>query len=458
MPGSPPGTPAGRPDRVARLVERVRTPAKSIERWYAAYGLLGAALGGLAPILLPLDVSRRGGATEIGLVMAALNLGGLTAPAWGALADRSRRYRTLLISGMACNAVGLVGFALVRTTGGWFALALLQGAGGAAAATVANLFVVERHPRAEWDARIGWLQTFFGGGQVLGLAIAGAFGQALTRPGLAVAAALAGVGALAGLLAPSVGRAVGPAVRPALPRPPRRAEWPPASPQHHYHRLPLSARGGWRELRGAIDARFGRFLLGWSLAYAGSAAVFAVYPVLMRQVYGVAPGLSSPAFALAAGLGLLLYSPAGAWSGRAGASRVVKLGLAGRVLAFGAMYVLGFAAFGGRGWPAMAAFLVVVLCWSLISVGGTALTARLAPSGEGAGMGVFNASTSLSGVLGAVLAGWAGGRFGYNTASAIAMAGVAAGLAVLLLERGERARGGDAGSGRQSSSNEAIGG
>ena len=59
----------------------------------------------------------------------------------------------------------------------WTALSFLAGAGTAAVATVATLFVVEFNPQDEWEPRIGWLQTFNGGGQVAGLLLAGIFGS-----------------------------------------------------------------------------------------------------------------------------------------------------------------------------------------------------------------------------------------------------------------------------------------
>ena len=46
----------------------------------------------------------------------------------------------------------------------------------------------------------------------------------------------------------------------------------------------------------------------------GSAAFFSQYPVLMQKVFNILPGTSSTAFAVVAGLGLILYSPAGKWS------------------------------------------------------------------------------------------------------------------------------------------------
>lgn len=56
-----------------------------VEPWYVAYGLLGTAVAGLVPIMLPLAVHSGGGPAHVGWVVAAYNLGGLTAPLWGTL-------------------------------------------------------------------------------------------------------------------------------------------------------------------------------------------------------------------------------------------------------------------------------------------------------------------------------------------------------------------------------------
>jgi DHA1 family tetracycline resistance protein-like MFS transporter len=152
----------------------------------------------------------------------------------------------------------------------------------------------------------------------------------------------------------------------------------------------------------------------------------------MQQLFGLAPSLSSSIFALAAGLGLLLYSPAGIWSDRWGPGRVLRAGFGLRLLAFAGLLGLGLVQFGGASWLALGAFVLVVLSWSLLTVSGTALTARLSPVGEGEGMGLYNAVTAAAGVLGAALGGWTAGLWGYNAASAMAVAGVALGLLLVI--------------------------
>ncbi len=397
-----------------------------VEPWYLAYALQGATAAGLTPILLPLAVSRTGNAAHIGLVMAAVSLGGLTAPLWGGLADRYRLHRWLLAGGLLVTAGGLAAFAFATQPSLWFSLALLQGIGAAAAATVANLFIVEAHPKREWDERIGWLQTFYGGGQVAGLLLAGALSAAThLRTGLLVAAGLTALGALLGMVTAQTPPKLRKGLRPVLLHPARHGEWSLSSPQRLFHHLTARTL---KVLGTALRSPFGLFLLAWLLAFGGSAAVFSLYPVLIQQLFGVASGVSSSVFALAAGLGLLLYSPAGLWSDRLGPARVMRAGFGLRLLAFAGLLGLGLVQFGSASWLALVAFGLVVLSWSLLTVSGTALMAKLSPVGEGEGMGIYNAVTAAAGVLGSALGGWAAGLWGYNAASAMAVAGVALGL------------------------------
>ncbi len=144
------------------------TSLRWVEPWYLAYALLAASAVGIVPILLPLAVHRSRGAAHVGWVIAANNPGGLTAPLWGILADRYRLHRCLVVSGGIIAAAGLAAFPLIPAPAAWPALALLQGMGTTGAATIANLFVVEAHLQEEWEERISWLQTFYGGGQVWG--------------------------------------------------------------------------------------------------------------------------------------------------------------------------------------------------------------------------------------------------------------------------------------------------
>lgn len=392
-----------------------------IEPWYFSYALQGAAVAGLIPILLPVFVNQSGNASDVGYVMAAFSLGGLTAPFWGELADRHRLHRVLLAAGLLLTGITLLAFAFSASLAGWLSLAFLQGSGFGAAATVANLFIVENHPKAEWDERIGWLQTFYGAGQVGGLLLSAGLTGLRLRSGLFLAA---GFNLLAFVIAwwKAPAPANLPLPRPVLRHAPRHADWPIGSPQRLYH----VTIGALRELTGAAASTFGVFLLAWVLSFAGTAVVFSQYPVLMHTAYGIGTTSSSLAFGAAAALGLLLYAPAGRWSDRRSPRSVVQMGLVLRLAAIAAM--LAVMVVHRLEWLSLVAFAVIVIAWSLLSVSSTGLVARISPVGEGSGLGIFNAATAVAGVIGAAVGGWVAGRWGYRAALELATAGSLLGL------------------------------
>jgi MFS family permease len=405
-------------------------PLEWIEPWYLAYALTGVVVAGLVPVLIPLMVSKSGNAGQVGLVVAAVSLGGLTSPLWGGLADHLRLHRGLLAGGMLLSSLGLATFGFVNSPIPWFVLAILVGLGTASAATVANLFVVEAHPQAEWDERIGWLQTFYGIGQVAGLLLAGVLTQIDFRTSLGVTAGLSAAAAIMGWFTTKTPPAQ-PRLAPVLVHPVKHTESALSSPQRLFHHPTWM---GIKKLGATLQSPFGVFLFAWLLAFAGPAAVFSQYPILMQKVYGVSPATSSVAFAFIAALGLTLYTPAGKWSEHQGPRRILRASLGLRLIAFAGM--LGLALFKtglNTGALALLAFAFVVLAWSLMSVSGTALAARLSTIAEGQGLGIFNALTAIAGMLGAVLGGWAAGVWGYSSIVVLALIGVALGLGISFL-------------------------
>ena len=204
--------------------------ARPLEPWFAPFALVNGAAVGLTPILLPLAAARYG-LGHVGLVMGGFNLGAFAAPLVGALADRYHAYRVL---GTACAAIAALSLWLFPLAGPAVEvlLALGDGAGFAGAMTIANLLVVERRPKAEWNRRLGWLETAL------------TVGQGGARLGHRLA---------------SLGQV---------------GEWGPASPSRahdlHQRRRPLA---GYPALLGG---EFGWMLAAWTPAYAGSAVVFSL--------------------------------------------------------------------------------------------------------------------------------------------------------------------------------------
>lgn len=269
-----------------------------------------------------------------------------------------------------------------------------------------------------------------------GLLLAAGLSQLDLRLSLLVIASVTGLAAILGWLTTQT-PPIPSMPKPILLHPTRSGEIARHSPQHLYHHA--GYRILWR-LAAALRPPFGRFLLTWLISLSGSSACFALYPVVARDLYGIAPAHAALIFALAVSLRLGLYAPAGRWVHRFGPIRVFQGALGIRLLAFVGLLALGLSPAGWHRQLAPLAFGLIVLCWAALSVSGTALTARLALHNEGEGMGLFNAVGSLAGVLGAALGGWLALQWGYNAAPGLAMAGITLGLCLSLAIRpGEHA-------------------
>ena len=414
------------------MQERSRNWRQSVEPWYLVCALASAVTGGLAPILLPQRVILvEGNPAHVGLVMAAVGLGGLTSAMWAAVADAFRWHRGLFAGGLLATAVGLAGFPIVETDARWIVLALILGIGAGATNTVANLFIVEAYPELEWDRRIGWLQTFYNGGAMAGLVLAGGLshlpleGYLELDVGLLTAAALA---ALAALLAWWTTR--------TPPRPSGRglvlhvphAEW-----MHSALRFHWPSRESLKRLRSILGSPFALLLTVWMLCSVGPNAVYALYPVLMQEVFDIAPGPASVVQAVGLALGLAVYSPTGLLVHRIGPVGVLQVGLGVRLAALLGLMGLAAAAVAGRDWLAALSFTVITVGFPLLTVSSAVLVSKLSPVGAGEGMGTYNAVGQLAGLVGPLMGGYAASWAGYNAVWNIAVGGVAAAVALAVL-------------------------
>ena len=377
------------------------------EAWFLTYGLLAIIAAGITPILLPQFINLHGNTGQVGLVMAALSLGGLTAPIWGRLAER-RLHKELIAAGLVVVGVSLL---LPSSTGipYWLILALLQGAGLTAISTVAGLLIVERYPKDEWDQRMGWLMTTFGGGQVVGLVIASFFSGTNSDSGLYIGAVFIGLAFVVALRTihtpPKPDQ-----VRLAGPQPVRvpHVAASPASTHHHWGHV--SPQGAIK----ALQSPFGEFILGNSLLTLASGLIFIPYPLLFSTSYHVSPSTSSLAFGIAAALAIFWYPLAGNLSHRRGALSVLTSFLVVRGISFAALLVLAMATTSARGFLAEASFLLTVNSWPFITVSATVAAAELAPTDEGTTMGIYNAATALVNTVSALAAGLIAAQWGYK--------------------------------------------
>jgi MFS family permease len=398
-----------------------------VERWFLAYACLGVVQGGMLPLLLPLSAGR---AAHAGTIVGVMNLAGLTAPFWGHLADRRRLHRQVLLGGMLTIFVALLlmpanlGLPLKAAVAG------VLGLGFAAANTVANMFIVEVRPREEWDARIGALQALGGMGQVTGLLLAGFIGG---RYALAFGVAAALVAAAVPIAWMTLRRIQVPVARmTATAHPPLGGEGWASAPQRLFHVLSLR---GLVTLVREMEMPFARLLGVWFVAFVATSAVLTMFPLSLIRAFGVPLRLPATTYAFAAAASLFLYPLAAYAARQQGARRVLRAGFAVRTVAV-AILAVAFLSQAGEVSLVLAGFVITVMAWPLLGVSGTALAAELAPGEKGEALGLFNASTSLAGAIGAFLGGWAVEAFSYGTVCLICTTLVA--LATLLSGDGKQ--------------------
>ena len=417
-------------ERMERLHQVLREPRRWISVWFLAYALLGAVSSGLLPILLPLMIV---GLTHhlswVAYVMGGFNLGLLTSPLWGVLADRYRLHRPIFGAGFLGLGAALAAMPFVPGILPWTGLSLLAGVGTSAVATMASLFVVEFDPQSDWEPRLGWLQTLNGSGQVLGLLAAGMFVANFTVGLLCSAAIILPALWLGAKGLPKKSEIdwkaqVGLRMR-------RELDWRflavfgrpellAGGISRFSHHLSLP---GLQRLSEAFGSRFGRFLFSWFIVAFGVAAFFAYFPVAMQHAYHVAPAITSSTYAITAAIALVLYTVGARLAGRYGAGRVYRWSLVLRFVGF--LLLLGvFYLPVPKTVIALLGFALIILAWPLQSIAGMTLTARLTPFSQGSAMGLFNASGAIATVLGTFLGGPLVAAIGYPILSIMALGGI----------------------------------
>jgi MFS family permease len=418
-------------------------PRHYLAPWYLAYLILGLITSGMLPFLLPLTVANTThDLGRVAYIVSAFNAGLMPAPLLGLAAERFQLFRPVFFGGFAALSLGLGAAPTVSTLAAWVALALLCGVGAGAVATVAPLFVVNFAPKPEWNARIGWLQSSSGAGQLAGLLLAGLLLAGPLAYGFWLSAALSAVAIAVGHLGlPSNCRPHG------MPLPP--LSWSRlmgtfhSGPTiggllHHSHHLRGEAL---RRLPQSLGRDFGLFLIAWSAINFGVAPFFAYYPLMMNSTYGIVPTATALLYALAAAVGIGLFIAAGRAAQQFGSRIVFLLGLAVRATGFGMLAAAALVTASGAAAVARPGFMLIMLAWPVLSVSGTGLAASLTRVGEGAAMGLLAASNAVATLLGTVLAGPLVQALGYRIVSPIAVAGLLGAAALTAKVRHEN--GGD---------------
>jgi MFS family permease len=414
--------------------DTLRGPKQWVSSWFVSYALLGAVSSGLIPILLPLMMVHLlpHELAAVGYVIGAFNLGALSSPLWGRWADEKKAFRLIFCGGLLLELLAMSLFPMAANLGVWLFLALLMGAGSAAVSTCATLLIVDFYPPEQWTSRIGWLQTFNGGGQVAGLLLAGAFAAIGYKFGLWMGAGLLLAAIVMGLIfLPRSSRgsmapeeAMLPGVNLDFESLARfaRVELIGGGMLKHFHLLNIA---GLKSIPRLLPTRFGRFLISWFFLFLGVSGFFAYFPIFLKQSFGVRPATTSLTYAVAAGAGIALYNLAGIWAQKSGAQKIYFYGRMLRFSGFVLLLVpLLIHKLPGADLLALLGFAAVVLAWPVLSVTGTELTSELSPISQGAAQGLNNAANAVGTVMGTYLAGWLVHVAGYQSIPIMALIGL----------------------------------
>ncbi len=420
------------PEMYRDLISSIR---KWTSPWYTAYAILGAVSAALIPVLLPLMVtSSSHNLAYVAWVMGIYNLGLLTSPLWGNLTDKKHKHRLLFFGGFVIIAAGLILLPMARSLFTWAVISFFLGTGTASVATVATLFIVEFNPENQWPSRIGWLQSFNGAGQTIGLVLAAVFAtRGLFKDGIWLGAALLIPAIILGHLGLPVKKSQtgisGMLKHMDFRKLTKfgRIELIGGGLIRHSHHLNLSAIRNFKKI---ISTSFGKFILSWFISSFGVAAFFAYFPLAMKSSYLVSPGLTSLIYAVAGGIGIALYTGSTELSARFGVSAVYKWGILLRLTGFVLMLLLILVKIPSMPLIASLAFALIILAWPLLSVTGTTLTAELSEVSEGEAMGLYNASGAIATVLGTFVGGPLVSLIGFGAIPMLGVGGL--GLSLLL--------------------------
>ena len=387
---------------------------KSLRRysqfWYSGYAFQAIVVFGTGGILMPIVVNDAGNAAKAGIVIAFFYIGQMLAPLMGTLVDRTGWYRHFYFSGYVLLAIGLAVFPFANLMWFWMALAFIQGVGAATTNTVAAMFIVEYKPRSEWDMRIGWLQTFYGIGQAVGVAAASVL-QADPTFGLLLSAGLMIPGMVLG------GRGLPPSQEHQKPEKvefSHRTHSPPRSVHSFLHHYEGTVSKNLKRVPHELRSAFSLYIAGWFFVMLPTWLVGALYPLLMKGAFNISYQMSSLYYALGATIGIFVYMPSGNLGKKIGDGWVVTIGTIMTLVSITGLAALSHIHHSFNQWLVPLVYILIPIAWSPLIVGGNSWTAKLATFEEGEALGIFNATTAVASVISAFTAGLVAHKFGYG--------------------------------------------
>jgi len=370
-----------------------------IEFWKHAipFMMVYAVVWGVAGITLPLVA---GSTSRAGLVFAMLNLGiGVAAPVWGHFSRRASVsglvFLSTVLAGLSWLGITILGNLLLPL------FALLFGLSASGIFALATVQVTKIFPEDKWDSYIAQIQSLMTGGEVVGLLATSLYsGVALGLPflvvgivgGVAVARTQIrqGLGELEhfrfGHLTPST---IFPGIL-----------------HGHYH-----LRFHPKHLRHFRHPVLAVVLVRWTLLLLAWAPIYAIYPLLMHESFGLEGPVASILYSASTAITVILFIAAGAIAKRSSPFASMSIGGVVSTASFALMYLspmVGSQVLGAIG------FVLMVCAYAFVGVGmNDGVVSVVSKEKEGEALGVANALASVDNVIGGIAGGVLVSALGY---------------------------------------------
>lgn len=386
----------------------LRSMMKFSQVWYVGFSAQGGVGLGVAPIFLPIIVAQYQGASEAGIIVAMFYFGQMFSPFWGWISDKMNWHRGVYIASYFLTGIGIGMFPLLTDTGYWFIMSFLLGLGIGASNTVSEMFIIEFQPKSEWDARIGWLQMFFGVGQAAGLFLA-FFLSSDAAMGLYVAGLLMIPSLVIGMIqVPHIKK------RQKFERtgnePGLTASRAAAGSLKFIHQLIHLVE---KAPQKAVHSLFFLYIIAWSCIMLGNWLVYNLYPLLMKSVFHLDASASSLYFAIGSVFAVPACPISGWLADKIGEFSVVAIGILMSLVASLGMTLLALFPIPADVYLVPITFMFLPVAWSPLIIVGTALSTKLSSLSQGEALGIFTAVTAMASMIAALSAGIIADNIGF---------------------------------------------
>lgn len=420
--------------------------------WFYSFFLANITNGGTAPLIpLFLVVAFSGTLLQVGLVTAATSIASIPAfIIWGNLSDHLHRRKLFIVEGIAGLAVSMAIMWLSVDFAMFLAANFLLGLLYAASAPAGTALLIERTPKEQWSTYLGRFSKLGGAGYLLGLVAGGIWFSTLSsdatsmRLFFAFATFIAVLGSIAAVLLVKEGdgshsQKHGMHWSSAAVIPLHISERAKYMPSRIGAVIRLAGRD--RNERKEISSRLWLYYAVTMLFSTGFTAFYAVFPTFLSSYRGGHSGIGESAiFLVYIGSSLaatLTYGRVSAMARRSGEGRLQAYAASARSIMIPGFFLAGL--FAATPIEAVGAMLllnsIMGFCWAIISVTGQSMVAAMAgPHARGEAIGLYNASTGVGAIVGAIAGGYLAQTAGYLGDFLICSLSIVTGVVLLVAE------------------------